>query len=83
MATFAFKIKRQITRVEARHILYSGMEISFIEYKSRNDLKSTGAIKIFRKTTRRTVGKRLDIERDESTTSKYILGKTRMRNAIA
>ncbi len=66
--TLFSKTKRQIRRVEARYILYSRMEKSFLSQNTRagNDLKSSGTIIIFRKkkkTTRRTVGKRLEIKR--------------------
>lgn len=48
--TLFSKTKRQIRRVEARHILYSRMEKSFLSQNTRagNDLKSSGTIIIFR-----------------------------------
>lgn len=49
--TLFSKTKRQIRRVEARYILYSRMEKSFLSQNTRagNDLKSSGTIIIFRK----------------------------------
>jgi hypothetical protein len=49
--TLFSKTKRQIRRVEARYILYSRMEKSFLSQNTRagHDLKSSGTIIIFRK----------------------------------